>query len=289
MHDPVAIALERRAQPAVRLLGARAAPATSARPAGRASASSSARRRSANASATGPVCACGSTGRFSQRLRAYAVQAQRRAGARARGAPPSRRRRGRRAARALLGVAASRRAGGRARSSGTRASRRRSRTTDASQVAQTTPPAVAEKPARWSRLAARRARRELRREARREQQLEPEARPAARASRAARVAASSSARYVHSRWKTSGCGSPESNSRDDGVAGARRARRARRVLAQPPVRLDRLRARDRQQVAAALVQPEAAAGRTARAARRSGCASAARPWRSRSTRPRIGV
>ena len=61
------------------------------------------------------------------------------------------------------------------------------------------------------------------------------------------------------------------------------------VPAQARVRVDRLRARHRQQLAAALVQLDAAGGRTAPGARRSGCARAARPSRSRSPARGAGV
>ena len=67
----------------------------------------------------------------------------------------------------------------------------------------------------------------------------------------------------------------------DRVARARRRVERARVAAQPRVRVDGLRAGHRQQLAAPFVQLDAAGGRTAPGARRSGCARAARPWRSR--------
>ena len=81
-----------------------------------------------------------------------------------------------------------------------------------------------------------------------------------KASAFARVAragcASSSASWLESRWKTPRCGLAVGEQAPDRVARARRAVERAGVLAQPRMARERLRARHRQQLAAALVEHE---------------------------------
>ena len=125
---------------------------------------------------------------------------------------------------------------------------------DASHALQTTPPAAPEKPVRWS-CAPHAA-----------QAASCGANPAASSSlrrnaswfvRVARAgSASSSASSLQSRLKTSGCGSSVSNRRETASHARAAASSAAASVAQARVAVDRLGARDREQLAAALVEHE---------------------------------
>ena len=234
VHDPVAVALERRAQRAV-LLRART-PGRSARE--RRQRSSSQRRRRAS---NGSALACS---RHSDA--ALAIRARSASGHHAtdRAQPQVRVVLERLEDRPLgLGAAraATRRApppaGGRAPRPGTRAPPPPSGNALASHAAHTTPPAAPENPTRCSRVAAARARRQLRREARREQQLEAERERVGRASRAPARRRAARAGCT-SRLKTPWCGSLGLEQPRDRVARARRAVERARVLAQPRMGID---------------------------------------------------